>query len=157
MNTNSNNNTDFSTVLDLQGGDGFGGLQGVGVGVGLESTRELKINKLIFLDTFDSLLLASYDDLSTEERLTAIIEIMGILDHNTSKGYINDLDLTKYPIISEFLSFFIADESKAEEFIRGNKAMESYKWIYNIIVLNLYLCFLIQSITFLANNSEPQS
>gem|GEM_PF-1417762 len=107
--------------------------------MGLESTRELKINKLIFLDTFDSLLLASYDDLSTEERLTAIIEIMGILDHNTSKGYINDLDLTKYPIISEFLSFFIADESKAEEFIRGNKAMESYKWIYNIIVLNLYL------------------
>jgi hypothetical protein len=67
-----------------------------------------------------------------------IDEILTSLDSTSSKGFLTSSDLSKLPVISELLDLFITD-SDNNEYIRGGKSMESYKWIYNLLILNLYL------------------
>ena len=68
------------------------------------------------------------------------------LDNATSKGFLNCYDLRGSPIIANFLTTVLQNDvtdknydEKIEEFVSGELAMESYKWLYNFIVLCLYL------------------
>ena len=74
---------------------------------------------------------------STEEQIVIIETILQLLDKQNSKGYINSLDLTKVPLISELLPYFISGV-EYDKFINGEFSMESYKWMYNLIILTLY-------------------
>lgn len=53
-------------------------------------------------------------------------------------GFSNHTDVSKMPVISKFLSVVTDDEF----YIDGEKSVESYKWIFNIVILNLYLATL---------------
>jgi hypothetical protein len=46
-----------------------------------------------------------------------------MLDFQKTKGFINTIDLTRFPIISEFLKYF----TEKEEYIKGIKVVDSYK------------------------------
>ena len=65
--------------------------------------------------------------------------------------------MSLFPLISELLpSFLNCTGEKGVEFINGEKSMESYKWIYNIIILTLYhLC--ISAITKVIQRVELES
>ena len=67
--------------------------------------------------------------------------VLTSLESSTSSGFLPSHDLRKFPIISEFLHPFLqsVEELGVQEYVCGRKSMESYKWIYNIILLNLYL------------------
>ena len=75
---------------------------------------------------------------STYKKIVILETIIQKLDKFQSKGYINTLDLTNVPIISELLPYFIRG-CEHDIFIDGDMSMESYKWLYNIIILSLYL------------------
>lgn len=55
------------------------------------------------------------------------------------KGYLNHLDLEKFPVLNEIWGSFVKDEAKvmAREDARY-KRVELYRWVFNIIVLSLY-------------------
>ena len=48
-----------------------------------------------------------------------------------SRGFVNDMDLNKLPIISDFVKKNVSDLNKCE-------ILKLYNWIYNLIMLNLY-------------------
>ena len=53
------------------------------------------------------------------------------------KGYLNSVDLTSFPVIRELLPIFI-QSTECEGYINGDQSLDAYKWIYNLIILNLY-------------------
>lgn len=66
-----------------------------------------------------------------------------LLDVSKGIGYLNSIDLTTYNLISDLLPKFITDspETKTLLYLNGDYSKETYKWLYNIIILNLYyLC-----------------
>lgn len=65
--------------------------------------------------------------------------LLSSIDSVTKKGFIVTSDLTSYPVISELLPVFLSGGEGNKEYISGEKSMESYKWLFNLIVLNLYL------------------
>jgi len=101
--------------------------------------REVKICKLVWLDSF-SFLKLSNKSLSLNLILRVIEEIITSLESSTSKGFLNTQDLNLFPVLSEIIpSFVLEGEMNGKEFINGEKSMECYKWLYNLIILNLYL------------------
>ena len=52
----------------------------------------------------------------------------------TDKGYLNNQDLSSYPIFSDIIENFTEDE----EYIRGKFVHISFKWLYNMIYLSIY-------------------
>ena len=107
----------------------------------LDSHKEIKIFSLTFKDTFDSILASTPQKYSIEQCLQDVDEVLNVLESTTTKGFITSQDLTKFPIVSEILPLFIlpSDEASISEYVCGDKSMESYKWIYNLILLTLYL------------------
>ena len=51
-----------------------------------------------------------------------------------SKGFLNNSNLEKYPIISDFIKHL----TKSPNYLRLEKSSDSYKWIFNIILLSLH-------------------
>jgi len=92
----------------------------------LDSQKTLKIHNFEFKDTYSSMLIdnGKYLSLSIEARYTNICKILKSLDSSTNKGFLTSTDLSKYPIISDFLTSFI---DGSEEYMKGGKSMESYK------------------------------
>ena len=63
------------------------------------------------------------------------------LESTVSPGYLTTTDFTdsnSFPVVSKLLPCFIQN-AETEEFINGAKSMESYKLIYNVVILTLYL------------------
>jgi hypothetical protein len=122
--TNTNTNTMFTTLS----------------GYGLDSTCLFKIQKFEFNDTYEYFIinLESVNFYTDEERLKMLRDFLVTFDSVSSKGFVTDYDLTKYPIIAEILPLF-SDCDKDDSYIRGVCSMESYKWLYNLVLLNLYL------------------
>lgn len=50
------------------------------------------------------------------------------------RGFVTSTDVSTMPVISKFLVKF----TESEDFIKGDKSIETYKWIFNIIMLHLY-------------------
>ena len=99
----------------------------------------------IFNNFFDFSRGQKIENLTIPEINSEVNEILRILDTTTGsfgKGYLNNTDLTTYPLIKEVLPAFInmgKADGEAFEFIKGNKVMLTYKWIYNLVLLNLYM------------------
>lgn len=51
-----------------------------------------------------------------------------------SKGFLNKVDLRDFPIISSLIPDFTDDIN----YIKGHSSYETYKWIFNIIILGIY-------------------
>jgi hypothetical protein len=116
-------------------------LQMMPKGYSLDDYKVLKVQQLDFKDNFYSLILTKvkYKHMSADELYTLISSTMISLDCTTSKGFLTSHDLSEFPIISELLSSFITGD--CVEYINGDKSMESYKWLYNFILITLYnLC-----------------
>lgn len=105
----------------------------------IDKQRELKISPFVWLDTY-SLLRISTNNLTLSQVLKGINTVILKLESSTSKGFLTSQNLKLFPVICEILpSFLNEDELQSKEYISGDKSMESYKWIYNVILLNLYL------------------
>lgn len=107
----------------------------------LESRGEIMIEKILLHDTYGSLTLANNRRVYNVAECIELIEsIKSRLESSTSKGFLPSVDLTKFPIVADLLQPFLqGSESEVKPYITGNKTMETYKWIYNIIILILYL------------------
>lgn len=107
------------------------------MGYGLDSFREVTIQKFWFIEKYDSLTidLARVKSLSPVDFITGLRNFLVTLDSSTCRGFITGYDLRKYPIISDILPCFTSEE----KYISGAKSQESYKWLYNLIHLNLYM------------------
>ena len=111
-------------------------------GYNLDSHKTIKVYNLLWSDNFNSLFLTK-QNLTVEECLKTVELIITALDSKTNKGFLSSCDLTLFPVISEILPAFLqpVEDSELNTYKKGEKSMESYKWIYNIIILNLYsLC-----------------
>lgn len=70
--------------------------------------------------------------------------ILTVLSGLTARGFINTLSLDKYPIINQFINTMVMEKtSKGKKFrdikyLNGNKSMITYRWIYALIIINLY-------------------
>jgi hypothetical protein len=77
------------------------------------------------------------------DRLEILKKVQLKIESIAGKCYLSTQDLTTFPIVSELLPYFI-NETKGDngeaplEYINGPPSMESYKWFYNLIYLNLY-------------------
>jgi hypothetical protein len=75
-----------------------------------------------------------------EDQIKIVESVLASLDSISKKGYLASTDLRDFPIVSDFLPFFLYNSnSNSKEFINGVNTVESYKWIYNIVILSLYL------------------
>jgi hypothetical protein len=119
----------------------------VQTGYSLDRARVMRILQLEFTDSFSSLLLSKekYKDLTILDRYNLVKRVMCVIDSSTNKGFIPSSDLSKFPIFAELMPAFIVDSSESGEYLRGSQSMESYKWLYNLLYLTLYL-FLLDSL-----------
>ena len=75
------------------------------------------------------------------------------LESPSNKGFLSSYDLTTFPIVAEILPCFL--QGVESKYLNGEKSMESYKWVYNIVILNLYLLCL-ETISGLDLNPESE-
>lgn len=125
-NTNTNTITNTNTYTTIQ------------PTYDLDSHRELKLFNLLFHDTYSTLIVSRIKLPTVEICLKTIEDLITALESTTSKGFLQTHDLRKFPIVSEIIHSFILNPAN-NEYLTGEKTMESYKWIYNIVLLNLYL------------------
>lgn len=105
------------------------------MGYNLDSSREFKVLKLVYKETFGYVRIdmERYLSYSPEDRKMIIFDVLSKLDSVTNQGYLSSCDLMQYPIVSEFLPSFLPlkDEVKkseaVDEFLNGSMSMECYK------------------------------
>src|SRR5271156_5802151 len=109
-------------------------------GYGIDSVRLINIQKFEFCDTYEyfNLSLNNYKNVTDEAKLKMLKDFMIALDSATSKGFVTEYDLSKFPIFAEIIPLF-TDGNKDDIYIRGSCSQESYKWLYNMLILNMYL------------------
>lgn len=104
----------------------------------LDEQREINLYGLELIDSFSSLIVSNNRGWNSIEHCLAIItNIQEKIESSTNKGFLPCHDISKFPVISEMLTCFLLDSTDLE-FVCG-KSMESYKWLYNLILLNLYI------------------
>lgn len=69
-----------------------------------------------------------------------------------SKGFLNTTNLNDIPVISNFINYFTQDE----KYISGNKVADSYKWIFNVLMVCLYE-YSLKLMYKIENELEPDS
>lgn len=68
-------------------------------------------------------------------------EILDVLRGITASGFLPTTDLRKFPIIRAFLYYILSEkenENRSADFINGKKSSITYRWIYTILMTNLY-------------------
>ena len=110
-----------------------------------DSHQSIRIFELDFKDSSNlfTVIPESFNALSLHQRLQTLIQVQKILDVTAGKGYLSSIDLSTYPLYSELLPYFITelDPDKSFLWINGDNSMETFKWLYNLMILNLYfLC-----------------
>jgi hypothetical protein len=103
----------------------------------------LKVLHLEFIDSFASIQvdISKYESIDIQERIRVIETSLDSLHSSTSQGFVNNQDLSRFPLVSEILPSLLIAGGDSMEYQNGSKSMESYKWIYNLIILSLYqLC-----------------
>jgi hypothetical protein len=110
------------------------------MGYEIDSVRSVLVQRLEFSDTFDHLILnlEVCNKITTNDRLELIRDFLKCLDSSVANGFLTHTDLVRFPIISEFLSCFV-DREKDLSFVDGLNSAECYKWIYNVLNINLYM------------------
>ena len=110
-------------------------------GYGLDMVKKVQILSLEFKDSYSFLSIAreKYENWSVDQRQTLILDTLKLLDSSCNKGFLTTVDLRKFPVLNKLLPCFIHPGLEEEEFISGRESMESYKWLYNIVLLNLYI------------------
>lgn len=82
----------------------------------------------------DSLELSFPFILTTRESYEIIKDILAEISKMTSKGYLNTIDLTTFPIFNRL----VMELTDTKAYINGSKSMVTYGWLYNIIIIKLY-------------------
>jgi hypothetical protein len=72
------------------------------------------------------------------QTLRGIVETLRGLESLSSKGFLNTQNLNLFPVFSEILPSFLMEKDSIV-FVNGEKSMESYKWLLNLMLVNLYL------------------
>ena len=100
-----------------------------------EKTKKLKIHGLVFNELREEIWIEESTE-KTDPKITydSIQEILKDLKKIGSKGFVNQTDMRRLPVISKFIELFTTDN----KYLRGNKVEESYKWIYNVVMMCLY-------------------
>ena len=107
--------------------------------------------ELIFLVNKDTIIL-DFDKLLTTQSsfdlYTLICKVFNLLKSVDSKGYLNTIDLRSIPLISNFLKDVVWEverevngkkvKKRSISHIAGSHSMDTYKWLLNIILLNLF-------------------
>lgn len=111
----------------------------------LDSTFNKEIYNLLFKDSY-SILCVDKDLFLTNalpQQVRIINNVLKALESVAAKGYLNCHNLLKFPVVSELLPSFVHDSPECEKiaYLNGPRSMDCYKWLYNLIILNLYyLC-----------------
>jgi hypothetical protein len=71
---------------------------------------------------------------SIKDNYLKILKIIESLREIEKKGYLNELNIKDLSVISKFVKFFTKDLS----WIKGKNSYESFKWIFNVLIVNLY-------------------
>jgi hypothetical protein len=84
-----------------------------------------------------------FNKLTLREKVKALVELQTELDLTQGTGYLNTLNLLNFNYFVELLPYFFT-ESEGDNvlpYFNGELSMETYKWLYNLTILNLYyLC-----------------
>jgi hypothetical protein len=84
-------------------------------GYNLDSHKVINICKLELNDTFSSLILnVNSLKLSSEQVIKIVDEILSIIELTTTKGFLTNNELHRYPIISEILPLFLQTSNESE-------------------------------------------
>lgn len=108
----------------------------------LDSHKEIKIYKLVLHDTYSTLLLSKLDRVyCLDECIRLVDDVIDGVESSTTVGFLSSPDLRRFPVIAELLQPFLQPVSESEilSYVCGEKSMETYKWIYNLLILMLYL------------------
>jgi len=105
----------------------------------LDSHREIKIWILVLHDTDSYLLLAKKGKYNMEQCIEMVENVLSSFESYTSIGLLPSHDVRKFKIVSELLQPFLLTQTDAKEYICGGGSMETYNWIYNLLLITLYL------------------
>jgi len=93
----------------------------------LDKQKELQIYDLAWLDSYMYLMVQN-KSLNLPDTIRKIEGIITGLESSTSKGFLTSHDLQNFPVISEILpSFLTGNNLECEDYVNGEKSMESYK------------------------------
>lgn len=94
----------------------------------LDSYKEVKIFNLVFQDSYSTIILTPTTR-NLEQCLDQVDKIIESLESSTVLGFLSTVNLRNFPIISELIQPFLlsVDENEVEEYICGDKSMETYK------------------------------
>ena len=108
------------------------------MGYSLDAIKKVKIQKFEFSDSFEMFYInpEPWFEVGGVELLECVQQILIALDSSTKQGYLTHHDLRKFPVLGEILPSFCAME---ESCVNGEFTMECYKWLYNLVLLNLYV------------------
>jgi hypothetical protein len=89
----------------------------------------LKVLHLEFIDSFASIQLdiSKYESIDIQERIRIIETSLDSLHSSTSQGFVNNQDLSRFPLVSEILPSLLIAGGDSMEYQNGSKSMESYK------------------------------
>lgn len=103
--------------------------------ISVEKPLKIVFNGLVFNKLNDELWIdSSENDIDTKVVYNTIQQILLDIQKIDSKGFVNNIDLRQLPVISQFINYF----TDKEEYLKGNKVTESYKWIINVLMASLY-------------------
>jgi hypothetical protein len=110
------------------------------MGYGIDTMKNLMIQKFEFFDTYETWLLnrSIWQGMSVLGVLPAVTDLLIALESGTNKGFLTQHDLSKFPVVSEMLQCFL-EKVDDESCVKGVESMETYKWLYNVLILNLYV------------------
>lgn len=99
-----------------------------------EVLKDFKVSDLDIVDDKEVLFIKYPNKRSKDVLYKNINNLLKDLESVNSKGFVNELDISKYPIISDLAVSF----TKHPKYLKGKEIFETYKWVFNILVLNLY-------------------
>lgn len=73
--------------------------------------------------------------ISEKDLYKALLKVKAELSSISAQGFVTHSDVTRMPVVNKFISLFTDEPS----YINGEDTMETYKWIFNIIILHLYM------------------
>lgn len=92
------------------------------------------LTKIMKLEHFIKLIVFCLPHLNEKNLYEFITGVLGTIQRIENRGFINCSDLSTYPIFKSFLQLL----QKEDEIYEENHPDETFKWIYNLILIKLY-------------------
>lgn len=118
----------------------------------MEKPLKIIINGLVFNKIYNDFWMDHPSKINIKEIYDSIQGILLDIHKIDSKGFVNNTDLSQFPVISKFINHF----TDKEVYIKGNKVTESYKWILNVLMTSLYE-YTLKIMYKIKNGSEMES